>query len=329
MAQIVTSMSGIFEACAMVLAAAIVVGLEMRRCSQTLAIKRTLMKYMPEAVGFVILALIAGILRIKGPSGEPLDDNAWEEIVSAWPWLMTADTLLGLQAMLRFLLFNSALLRLSNTGCSLAMGASVLFLFAISIRAGLFWYCPAYRLDGPVGGSVAASFEHAALIPLVALVFCSGTWNLKAAFLTIAATAAAASVAWYHHFRLAEDFYADTAFIFVHCLETLAAMAHLVQAGNVALASGGCIVALGLPAQQVLSAYYFLEAFEPMPSLVGIGRPFEVMWVTGIAQLGIFLLSGAVYLACLTEGMTARLPDAASTTVEQAADAPKLSSLVF
>eukprot|EP00746_Dinoflagellata_sp_MGD_P001749 gnl/MRDRNA2_/MRDRNA2_103331_c0_seq1.p1 gnl/MRDRNA2_/MRDRNA2_103331_c0~~gnl/MRDRNA2_/MRDRNA2_103331_c0_seq1.p1 ORF type:complete len:358 (-),score=58.55 gnl/MRDRNA2_/MRDRNA2_103331_c0_seq1:21-1010(-) len=329
MAQILTSMGGILEACAMVLAAAIVVGMEMRRCSHTLAIKRTLKKYMPETVGFVVLALIAGLLRIKGPSGEPLDDNAWNEIVSQWPWLMTADTLLGLQAMLRFLLFNSALLRLSNAGCSLAMGASVFFLLAISIRVGLFWYCPAYRLDGPLGGFVAAGFEHAAIVPLAALVFCSGKWNLKATFLTIAASAAAASAAWYHHFRLAEDTYADTAFICVHCLETLAAIAHLVQAGNVALASGGCIVALGLPAQQVLSAYYFLEAFEPMPALVGVGRPFEVMWGTGIAQLGIFLLSGAVYLACLTEAMIARSPDAVSTAVEQAADTPKLSTVVF
>jgi hypothetical protein len=327
MAQILASMNSVLEACAMILAAAIVVGLEMRRCSHGLAIKSTLKKYMPEAIGLAALALTAGVLRIKGPSGQPLDDAAWSEIVSQWPWLMTADTLLGLQAMLRFLLFNSALLRMSSAGCSLAMGASVLFLVAISARVGLFWYCEAYRLDGPVGGFVAAGFEHATLVPLTALVFCVGKWHLKAVLFAGATIAIAASVAAYHHFRLADDIFADGAFIFVHCLEMLAATAHLLQAGSLAQVSGGCIVAVGMPAQQVLSAYYFLEAFEAMPSLVGHGRPFEVMWVTGIAQLGIFLLCGAVYLACLTEGMVARSHNSAS--VESAAHAPKLSTMVF
>lgn len=329
MAQILASMSSVLEACAMILAAVVVVGLEMHRCSHGLMIKHTLKKYMPETIGLAVLVLTAGVLRVKGPSQEPLDDAAWSEIVSQWPWLMTADTLLGLQAMLRFLLFNSALLRLSHTGCALAMETSALFLVAMSMRVGLFWYSAAYRLDGPVGGTVAGGFEHAALVPLTALVFCTGKWNLKAAFLTSVAIAIGASIAWYHQFRLADDIYADAAFIFIHCLEMLAAVAHLIQAGNVATACGGCIVALGLPAQQVFSAYYFLEAFEAMPSLVGAGRPFEVLWITGTSQLGIFLLSGAVYLACLTEGMVARPPNAELAGVDAVPDAPKLSTVVF
>jgi len=328
MTQVLASMSSILEACAMILAATVVVGLEMHRCSHGLAIKRTLKKYMPETIGFAILALIALALRIKGVS-KVLDDEAWSEIVRNWPWLLTADTLLGLQAMLRFLLFNSVLLRVSKRGSSLAPETSALFLAAISVRAGLFWYNPAYRLDGPVGGNVAGSFEHATLVPLIALVFCTGKWTWKSVFLVLAIIATAFSIAWYHHFKLAEDVYADAAFICAHCLEMFAAIVHMVQAGNVALASGGGIVALGLPAQQVLSAYYFLEAFEVFPSLIGAGRPFEVMWVTGISQLGIFLFSGAVYLACLTEGLVVRSPGAVPAAVESVADKPKLSAMVF
>lgn len=108
-----------------------------------------------------------------------------------------------------------------------------------------------------------------------------------------------------------------------------AAISHLLHAGNIALASGGGIVALGLPAQQVLSAYYFLEAFEAVPALVGAGRPFEVMWVTGISQLGIFLLSGAVYLACMTEGMVARAPNAIPSIAAPVTDVRKLSEILF
>jgi len=315
----------------MILAAVVVVGLEMRRCSQGLAIQRTLKMYMPETMGLAVLAFIAGILRIKGPSAAPLDDEAWNEIVSNWPWLMTADTLLGLQAMLRLLLFNSVLLRLGNRECpcALAMETSSFFLAATSIRVGLFWYNEAYHLDGPLGGYIAGGFELATLVPLTALVFCSGKWTWKALLLISTTISASAFLAWYHHFRLADDFYADFAFMWVHCLEMCAAVAHLLQAGSVALASGGGIVAMGLPAQQVLSAYYFLEAFEAVPALVGTGCPFEVMWVTGTSQLGIFLLSGAVYLACLTEGMVVRVPSATPLSATSVDALPRLSETVF
>jgi len=325
------SMSSILEACVMILAAAVVVGMEMRRCSQGLAIQRTLKNYMPELIGLVALASISGVLRIAGHSSNELDNDAWSEIVSQWPWLMTADTLLALQAMLRFLLFNSALLRCGSVGCpsALAKETSALFLAAMSLRVGLFWYNAAYHLDGPLGGRIAGGFELASVLPLTALVCCTGSWSWKAMLFILITIATSACAAWYHHFRLADEIYADSAFIWVHCLEMSAAIAHLFQAGGVALASGGGIIALGLPAQQVLSAYYFLEAFDAVPALVGAGHPFELLWVTGTSQLGIFLLSGAVYLACLTEGFVAQPPNPAPSVSVSLSEASKLSAVVF
>lgn len=334
MTAILASVNSILEACMMILAAAVVVGFEMRRCSQGLAIQYTLKKYMPETIGLAVLALIAGVLRMKGPTEPPLDDAAWNEIVSQWPWLMTADTLLGFQSMLRFLLFNSALLRLGSKGClsALSLEASAFFLAAMAVRVALFWYSPAYHLDGPVGGNISGGFELATLLPLSALVLSTGSWSLKSLMLIITGIAASAVAGSYHHFKLADDeVYANNGFVLIHCLETCAAIAHLFQAGSVALVSSGGIVALSLPVQQVLSAYYFLEAFEAVPALVGSGCPFELMWVTSNVQLGIYLFSGAVYLACLTEGMAARTPGpvAESSTAVSTADVPKLSTVVF
>lgn len=208
MAQVLDSMSSCIEACLMILAAAVVVGLEMQRGSRGMAFQRTVKKYMPETIGLVVLALIAGILRIKGPSAAPLDDEAWNEIVNQWPCLMTADTLLGLQAMLRFLCFNSALLRLGSAegASALAKETSAFFLAAMSVRAGLFWYSAAYHLDGPVGGYITGGFELATLLPLTALVFSSGEWTWKAFFFISATIAASAYPAWCIAWRCAQLF---------------------------------------------------------------------------------------------------------------------------
>merc|ERR1719217_113669 len=48
--------------------------------------------------------------------------------------------------------------------------------------------------------------------------------------------------------------------------------------------------------QQALSAYYFLTAFEPHPSLVGRGRPFCVLAGGNLLQLGAYLLAAALFV---------------------------------
>merc|ERR1719198_484393 len=48
--------------------------------------------------------------------------------------------------------------------------------------------------------------------------------------------------------------------------------------------------------QQVLSAYYFLTAFEPSPKLVGEGRPFCVLIWSAILSCGAYLCAAGLYL---------------------------------
>jgi len=47
--------------------------------------------------------------------------------------------------------------------------------------------------------------------------------------------------------------------------------------------------------QQAMSAYYFLTAFEPSASLVGGGRPFCVLCIGNLLQLGAFVCAAAVW----------------------------------
>merc|ERR1712224_822958 len=53
--------------------------------------------------------------------------------------------------------------------------------------------------------------------------------------------------------------------------------------------------------QQALSAYYFLTAFEPHPSLVGRGRPFCVLAGGNLLQLGAYLLAAALFVGGVTD----------------------------
>lgn len=320
-----TGIQGIDETVITIMAACLVLVFEMRNEMNGICRASTFKRYIPEVVGLTLLAVLSIGLRMKGFETEkPLDDEAWAEITKDWPLLMTADTLLAVQAMLRFLVFNSAILRSSGSRPALAPLPSALFLVGIAVRVALFFYSHAYHLDGPVGGKVALCFELASLFPLLALAVC-GAWTRQGLGFLVMAMAGSAYVAAHNHFRLADDFLADSAFACAHCLELAAASIHLLHAGRGASLPGGGIVALGMPVQQVLSAYYFLEAFEAVPQLVGTGHPFELIWGAGCAQLGIFLCAGAVHLACLVEEV-APTPNAPVVTEEPM---PRLSEIVF
>lgn len=304
-AGLLTSLTGLPlpESTLAVIGAGLVLGFEMRHFTRGLCGPGTFKRYTPEAVGLSLMAAVSIGLRLKGPTDKPLDDEAWAEITRDWPVLMTADTLLAIQAMLRFLIFNSAVLRSERGRQGMERLPAALFFLAIATRAGLFAYHEAYRLDGPIGGKLAAGFEVATLLPLLALVL-TGAWTRLGAGFLLITVAASVYVAMNNHLSLAQDLAADGAFACAHALELGAAAMHLVHAGRGASSPGGGIVSLLMPLQQVFPAYYFLEAFEPLPQLVGKGRPFELLWGGAVAQLGIYLCAGAVYLACLAEGVT-------------------------
>jgi hypothetical protein len=51
-----------------------------------------------------------------------------------------------------------------------------------------------------------------------------------------------------------------------------------------------------LAAQQALSAYYFMTAFDFDPRSVGSGRPFCVLCIGNLLQLGAYMLAAALFV---------------------------------
>lgn len=74
--------------------------------------RKLLRECVPEAVGLLACLAIAAVLRARGDVRNPehADAEAWDQIKSQWPLLITADTLLSLQAMFRLVVLVSALL---------------------------------------------------------------------------------------------------------------------------------------------------------------------------------------------------------------------------
>merc|ERR1719498_304675 len=113
---------------------------------------------------------------------------------------------------------------------------------------------------------------------------------------------AAAYVASRNRLNLSDDTTTDSLFIFAHVAELIAAFAYLSRAlhldmeaeaaekGKVALRFAHII----MPVQACFSAYYFVQAFEVVPQLVGAGHPFKILQWGCIAQVGAY--SGAALL---------------------------------
>merc|ERR1719272_2279277 len=95
-------------------------------------------------------------------------DAAWVEITQQWPVLMTADTLLGLQSLLRLPLLLSVLLRSPSpvTKGPLTGIPTLLFCAGTACRVSCLAYDEAFWLYGPVGGNVNLASEVAALLVL-------------------------------------------------------------------------------------------------------------------------------------------------------------------
>jgi hypothetical protein len=298
----------------------------------------TLKRLTPEAVGLASLTALAALLTVRtirsgaliGNGGE--DDELAREIQSQWPLLQTADSLLGFQAMLRLLIVVSASARLAGragTGKSSPLPglAAAFMLFAALCRVALLALTPPemFRLDGPVGGSLNAFFEVAAVPPLVFLALGGPRFNAGAAStrrtgvtplgvaVAGAGLVAAVRVARHHHFALADKDveHLDVLFALAPLLDFLAALAFLVRTltsffeEESALprdADASALVAhVFLPVQQLFAAYFICTAFakpgEAPPELVGAGQPFEVLQIAGVAQVGIYLLAGALRAA--------------------------------
>mmetsp|Transcript_12088 Transcript_12088/g.32380 ORF Transcript_12088/g.32380 Transcript_12088/m.32380 type:complete len:345 (+) Transcript_12088:100-1134(+) len=269
--------------------------------------KRLLKECVPEAALLLSCLTLAALLRSRGdtgfleavqPGGEQ-EQEAWEAIKAEWPILLTADTLLALQAMLRLVVLLSVVLRLGSAGAvPLSDEASALWLGAGLARVALVARTSSYMLDGPLGGMMPAACE----IAVLPILFVLSRHTLRRAPLSVGVAVAAAAV-YASRNRLAlsdDDPLADSLFILAHTLDTLAAFAYLVRT---ALIDGSAKdVSVGfthllLPIQQGFAAYYFLVAFAEMPQLVGKGVPFETLHIGNVAAFGAYLGACALFFA--------------------------------
>eukprot|EP00401_Gymnodinium_catenatum_P066308 CAMPEP_0117470366 /NCGR_PEP_ID=MMETSP0784-20121206/7176_1 /TAXON_ID=39447 /ORGANISM="" /LENGTH=348 /DNA_ID=CAMNT_0005264447 /DNA_START=106 /DNA_END=1149 /DNA_ORIENTATION=- len=267
--------------------------------------KQILQYCAPEVAGVVACLTLAALLRARGDTQEfdAAQAAAWEEIKSQWPLLLTADTLLSLQAMLRVVLLISAVLRAGTMPVPFGDEVAAFSFGAHFVRGLLAAKSASYMLDGPLGGKLPVACEVVA-IPLLGALGAFGTLRRC----PLGAAAVVAGVAWLasrHHLSLGEDRAADELFIAAHVFELLAALAYLVRSvligGNDAFepsrSSAIGFTHLLMAAQQSLATYYFLRAFDAAPELVGAGLPFQVLHIGCALQLGVYLAAAAIFLA--------------------------------
>jgi len=272
--------------------------------------QRILRQCAPEAAGVIACLTLAAALRARGDvmsTAGAVDEAAWAQIKADWPLLITADTLLSLQAMLRFVVLVSVALRCSgNQTVPLADEVGTLWLGAGLARLVTGSRANAYLLDGPLGGNLPFACE----IAVIPLLFVVGRDTLRRAPSTMVAIVVATAIfAGRNHLNLASDTVADSCFIAAHCMDFLASIAYLMRTllvdsgprGSAAHISMG-FVHLLMPIQQSLAAYYFVRAFEASPVLVGAGRPFHLLQIGNIAQLGAYLGAASLYLAECFDG---------------------------
>jgi len=273
--------------------------------------KRLLKECAPEAAGLFTCLTLAAALRARGDAHgvSESDAEAWEQINSEWPLLLTADTLLSLQAMLRLVVLISVVLRAGGGAAApLADEATCLWLFAGLARVGLLARTSVYMLDGPLGGMLPAACE-VAVVPML-LVLSKST--LRRAPLTLGLVlAATVSFASRNYLALADEddkHLADSTFMLAHTLDCLAAFAYLFRTALIDTGSRGVSTGfthLLMPVQAGLSAYYFLQAFMAVPELVGKGLPFEALQIGNTAALGAYLGASALYFAECFDGRSA------------------------
>jgi len=265
--------------------------------------------YAPETMGLLVCLGLAGALRIHGSfdlssvasDGLTADAAAAQmaEIARQWPILLSADTLLSLQAMLRVCVLVSSVLRRGRGPSLLTQEAVAISCGAALGRVVLVAHSNVYMLDGPLGGNLPAACELLSLALL--LILCRGI-HLRTMMTSALTLAAAAWIASRNRLNLANDTFTDGLFTFATIAELLAAFAYLSRAVLSDVEADGASkdsVALRfahiiMPVQACLAAYYFVQAFEVMPQLIGAGHPFEILQWGCVAQVGAY--TGAALL---------------------------------
>jgi hypothetical protein len=273
------------------------------RCAKNCG--RMLAHNVPEVLGLSTVLFLALLLRMRGDTEvltTPVEVQAWEQIKTEWPILMCADTLLNLQAMLRLLVLLFLGLRADFGGTSPLSGSAAVFFCSSMVTRGILASRTGdYRLEGPLalGGDLPIACE-AAMIPfLVGL----GARALKSSPVSCAtAVALATGLSRCHYLNFASNPEADSLFILAQLLELLAALAFLVSSitnyfepKSTKKSPFVGFMQFLMPVQQALATYYWLTAVEPDPGVVGRGRPFCIIIMSSLLQLGAYLCSAALF----------------------------------
>lgn len=267
--------------------------------------KKMLRECAPEAAGSLACIVLIIALRSRGDTvSESMDEQsrqAWEDIKNQWPLLLTADTLLAMQVMVRVVVVFSAVLR-AGSGKALPVSeeTAMLWLAGALARIGVLMQSEAYWLEGPAGGTIPAVLE-VALVPLLlvlghkALCRCPLTGLLVASLVGV--------FAGRHHLNIADEQGANVCFMAAHGFEFLAAFAYVVRTmfiDNEGLVGNDLNIAFThilMPLQTSFSVYFWLQAFEPDADLVGAGIGLQAIQLSCLAQLGAYLAAAALQAA--------------------------------
>jgi hypothetical protein len=265
--------------------------------------KKILEQCMPEIVGLIVCLAMAIALRmneVDGALDETVDVNpihrnreVLENVKRTWPILLTADSLLGMQAMLRLLVVVSSVVRTDGGPLLLSREVAAISAGAMLGRVNLASQWKVYRLDGPLGGFLPMACDLVSAPFLGILSFGITYQGVAATGIAMLTSAVAGSQS---QLTLADDRMADGLFIFVHCAELFAALAYLYRAmtSNVFLSSSGrrgaafWFAHMVMPIQAALSAYYFVVAFKYVPGMVAAGFPFEILHMGGMLQVAAY-----------------------------------------
>jgi len=131
-------------------------------------------RFAPELIALSICTTVSICLRAYGNNVKPQDleqQKAWEQIQNEWPLLVTADTLLAFQALVRLIAIISVFLRASPTA-PLRGSSAVFFFAAATARVWLASRTDSYLLDGPLGGRLPVVCEA-----LLALMSAATGWS--------------------------------------------------------------------------------------------------------------------------------------------------------
>lgn len=306
----------------------------------SMELRKRIKKLIPEMTILVILAVVVAVSLVcrREALDNPEDDESWRQVKREWPLFITADTLLGLQAMLRLVFLLSASLRQTAVQLSPFDGeAATFFMLAAVARVSILFLSPrdVYHLDGPLGGDMNVAVEITGLLlllPLGCRILGKGLYRVAA---LIANVSVLTYVAYCHRFALADlhQEYLDILFSLGVLLEIAAAAAFLVRSfrmsGSYSWDAFTGFAHFMLPMQQALPTYYLLVAFAPpftvAPAIVGKGHPFEVLQTGTLAQVAMYLIAAFVYsMACIDEkqasSIAAVVPEESALLLERNAD---------